>query len=948
MDNETKSPESQEKTASEGSFGNHPLSSNMLSASPPSAPTQMAPAPFQLLVSPAGGPVSSSEGDYVGPAGSAPGTSNASGPVLQRYASNGPIQRTEGDENSGFRFEINVPRAMNQEEFKAYVLQQIFGRHLENLDWTLNHETYTPENNPYIVRVHQQLYRRYFSQATEASGIETDESGGVAGADERAQEFSTLGRSEQSDINDEINRRYWEATGQPEGTQIDPDDASAVALWRMQRDRVLFQREYLGDLPEAVQQLIRQSVNGRPMNYQELDRLFDLARMIEDLPPERVRDYASRINASTTSLDDFEASIRSFNGEMDSREDAQAEHRAVQTRIYGLEETYQLYLRNLAYRHNLQPGSYIAALFVDMPFEQTQRELDASLRAHNFANEAEFESYINRFIEGFQAQAALTFDDTMARYDGTMYQEQQRYQSEEELTALQEAIRSGNTDGFPVLNDEGMPDDRRVPRDTWAAASTDQLRRMVQSYIATRRTDVTEARGRVSDNPSLVFKLEGMFPLFYASQGFSQGTIEDLIIQNKIQEDAIAALVIGIVSAIVAIALTVVSLGTATPAIVAAGAAAGAFGISAYFAYEEFQNYVVESDLADVGLMDDPSIVWLVIAVVGATVDMAAAVRAVRALAPAARILNTSGDVAQFQRAVQALDELGEIDGQILRAADQAAAARGTFQAASSDLAVLMSRVSSNPFLDPEIYTAMVRMAAAKISEGVAEFRQFVLQLRAAKTAAGLAEGLSPEELARAREAWEQALIFVNSADEPVEILSSAGRPMGTFSRGNALEIASTRNTLHGGNTITLAPDRTTTILGSMNDVGVVRRRGLEMIGVTMQGSNPGAINSLFSPRWRQIMDLHNPILEAGDSPRYWRTVTSQFWDEVNGPWIREAIERGDQIRLVSNPDDAANLARILEDGTEMQTIFARELAELRAAGYRILDNGMAIPPSGG
>ncbi len=52
-------------------------------------------------------------------------------------------------------------------------------------------------------------------------------------------------------------------------------------------------------------------------------------------------------------------------------------------------------------------------------------------------------------------------------------------------------------------------------------------------------------------------------------------------------------------------------------------------------------------------------------AIVGAGVDMAAAGKAVRALAPAARMRGAGGDVAELTRAVQALQRAKEIDASI-------------------------------------------------------------------------------------------------------------------------------------------------------------------------------------------------------------------------------------------------------------------------------------------
>ena len=96
----------------------------------------------------------------------------------------------------------------------------------------------------------------------------------------------------------------------------------------------------------------------------------------------------------------------------------------------------------------------------------------------------------------------------------------------------------------------------------------------------------------------------GMMPQFFARQHIEPGSIHESIIKDKMKEDAIKKIVVGILVAIAAIALTVISLGTATPALVAAGAAAGAFGISAYQAFEEYKEYTQDQKLADAVPLD--------------------------------------------------------------------------------------------------------------------------------------------------------------------------------------------------------------------------------------------------------------------------------------------------------------------------------------------------------
>jgi hypothetical protein len=257
------------------------------------------------------------------------------------------------------------------------------------------------------------------------------------------------------------------------------------------------------------------------------------------------------------------------------------------------------------------------------------------------------------------------------------------------------------------------------------------------------------------------------------------------------------------------------------------------------------------------------------------------------------------------------------------------------------------------PFADPDVFRYLVQLAGARIRQGAAVFDGYIAELRQMRAAARLAE-LSPEELNKAKEAWEQALRLSRSAEAPVDIVNEANRVVGRFSNGSHLEIISRSQTLHGGNRIALDAERTTTVTGTMRDVGVVADRGFLMPGATVQGANPGAINILRSPRWSEIRAAHQAILDRGETALYWRTVTDEFWNTVNRPWMEEAIARGDRFRLVSNPaDELATFVTdargnfILDEARQrIRSIFWRELELLRARGYTITAEGLALPPA--
>jgi hypothetical protein len=191
--------------------------------------------------------------------------------------------------------------------------------------------------------------------------------------------------------------------------------------------------------------------------------------------------------------------------------------------------------------------------------------------------------------------------------------------------------------------------------------------------------------------------MDRLMPTFYAEMDIQPGSIHDQIIKDKIHDEAIAKLVGGILLAVVAIALTVVSLGTATPAVVAAGASIGAAGLSTYMAYDEYKQYTTEHAISDAGLADHPSVIWLVLAIAGAGVDMGAVTKTVRALAPAAKALEAGGEFSDFAKAVEALQKSRQIDEQIAAAADKAAAARKSYAAAKGELSMALGKRTRSP-----------------------------------------------------------------------------------------------------------------------------------------------------------------------------------------------------------------------------------------------------------
>lgn len=175
------------------------------------------------------------------------------------------------------------------------------------------------------------------------------------------------------------------------------------------------------------------------------------------------------------------------------------------------------------------------------------------------------------------------------------------------------------------------------------------------------------------------------------------------------------------------------------------------------------------------------------------------------------------------------------------------------------------------------------------------------------------------------------------------------GKLYGRFFRGNFLEIISNSN-LYGGNTIKLTDNVTTTVTGILEDVNSVAFRGQIVDGITKMGVNEGGINILRSSKWTEIQTKYRYMLDSGDELGYWKKVTDDFWEVANKPWLKEAINRGDNFRFVSNPDLEKTIYVtkgknfILDaSGNKIKSIFGREIDYLKSRGYTFLSDGTAI-----
>ena len=455
--------------------------------------------------------------------------------------------------------------------------------------------------------------------------------------------------------------------------------------------------------------------------------------------------------------------------------------------------------------------------------EEKRKRLEAELKAHKYNGITAFEADITKFIQAFEDEAASIAIDLLGKFAGILYRESQRFRNQKEVDDLYQklsgfreeyrefeslnemlskdrkkrkeigqssfqgvrpsrmpaaeveaAIKKGEehkavaesqikglANDYPVFAEQGLEKDKRIDKVALAKAKKSELGGLLLEHIQSRMNDISKARSEIAANHELIYKMEELMPHFCAKQGIRPDSIHDMIIKDKMNSDAIQSLVGGIAVAIAAIALAVVTCGTTTPAAIAASAGVLGIGLSGYQVYETYQEYVKEKKLADVGFAKDPSLVWLVLAVAGAVIDMTVAGNAINALGKAAKTFNSTNDLVEFTKVVRALENKNVIETKIARAVEKAAAARTGLTDASSELMNALSKFYSfpGPLADRQVYEAVVKMARQAIKAKTYDMQKFIEELNLLRVKAKLAK-MEPNELVRAKQAWEEAKVL--------------------------------------------------------------------------------------------------------------------------------------------------------------------------------------------
>lgn len=440
----------------------------------------------------------------------------------------------------------------------------------------------------------------------------------------------------------------------------------------------------------------------------------------------------------------------------------------------GLEDLYETY-ELLYVNQPIGPPSALGAL--DIKFEKLLKE-------SRFSTKSEFDSFIEMIRNDFEKKTIEIARSDIEEYSNLLDKEEKRYQNKSSLSKLHEHLLDATQEtlsdidylratedeaALPLVHDlmdifrnqmaavalvYPLLRDKRLDKEALARADESNLQKILLSYISGQRTYISIARQQLND-PKVIYKLNILIEKSKEEQLIKSGGLTDLIIKSEVKRAKNKEMAYAALLATLQVALIV--LLPEAGALAVSGRSAAAFTSTAEVLYY-YKEYESDKAYQSLEMMaGDASFVWVILAVVGAGIDLKLAVKTLERIRPLVKTLETTGEIKIFKEELQALKD---IDAQIVKRIEAAAEAQGSYKTATKGLfnALTSGKVSANPFLDPDIYRALVKMAYYKAKQFGYTFQKFLLEIQKTRKLAKLGD-MTPEELAKVEEAWEEANI---------------------------------------------------------------------------------------------------------------------------------------------------------------------------------------------
>jgi hypothetical protein len=627
--------------------------------------------------------------------------------------------------------------------------------------------------------------------------------------DARKADFDTLPASERGAIDAATDQKFWDQTNYKVGQKLGTtgDDKELAKDWMLVRDQLLRDRQAIEALPPQLKAFLfseTATTTVRPEDYQTVLRI---AQKLSDMTPAELAEYKSRTNTTTSDLGVFEGAIDRYRAERQARAEITEERAKVSTKLAALDDVYRQYR---AYKSSLTRSARLGMSGTSMgvgaglgsiPEQNRERQdLTDKLQRHGFQGITDFENWIHRYEAAFQKESLALATVMLDQYEHTLVEQENRYKTPSASASLYQQMapaRQAYKDADQAHQDwlgaggstiimspadmglaahyTGIRNQARARGDAAvrAAGGSDPLvtgrdfdrealartpkagvQGFMLDYIRARRKDIADTRKNITAAPDMVFMLDDLRAAAYRAQKIAPDSIFDMIVKDHISDLHWQKAIPHIVLAVIAVAAGLVSGGSGAVAVLGA---ATAFGISSYQALETYHQYEVNHAAHGAKLLsEDPSFAWVVVAVVGAGLDLAVVGATIAKFASAIEVFNaskaTATDVAKLSEAMAGAEE--KVRQAVVRAAAAEAEAKEAWAAARSTTNAVLPGLSGLALSLAAKYAYPIFLSVKRLG------RDFQLFLRSREflQIVGDVSKLAPEELAALKSLFEKVV----------------------------------------------------------------------------------------------------------------------------------------------------------------------------------------------
>ncbi|GEM_PF-1209979 len=465
------------------------------------------------------------------------------------------------------------------------------------------------------------------------------------------------------------------------------------------------QEEY-DAFPEAVKNLIRTSEEGGWVTPEEklevAQYIFDNLTVLEML------DYAGKTSKSTMSLREFKTSIQKYKENKVKRESDQKVRAELEKKLgtASFKELYKLY-KDYANWAGLARMNIRDRISYNIMMDKAE-ELGKALENAGYKGGIKgFEDLIREYETAFEQEALYTAIDQLQQYKHILFEEKNKLENPAYLqqllnqikgTGAKEMYRAGNSqiagattsrrngeaseitvnyqekdkgeqkiktaDSLVGTVQNDLVKEKQFDKPAFAEISdTVKLKEFLRNYILEKEASIDNIQQKIIQNPEAIYGMDLLYNSCKQAQGIAPGSTLDEILTDKKSQIEKFEFIKNLAILFGAIVLTIASAGTGSLALVALGAN---FALSAYTVYETIETYKTEKDGYNAGLLsDDPSLLWVVIAIVGAAVDAAALKSAFKVAEPLAEATGEFNRIKNLKLLEEKLSKIKKLDPKI-------------------------------------------------------------------------------------------------------------------------------------------------------------------------------------------------------------------------------------------------------------------------------------------